>query len=279
MTIYTLYIKTHRKTGLKYFGQTKQNPFKYNGSGADWKTHLREHGVEHTTEIIRECYSKKELSIWGRYYSKLWNVVGAMDNYGNKIWANKILETGGGPGFTSEQRKVYSNTAEAKQKFIESVHSDAARIKSVNTRNATISTQEWKFKFKKTMNEWRSSLTDEQIAKTHEKRLSTVRSAAGRKRNSDAQKIAQNRPDVVKKKSQIQSIVQNKPEVKEKKSGSNNYRYDKTIRNFYHTNGAKISCTAGELAKKFKLDRHCVTRIVTGLSPQVKGWRVELVSS
>ena len=33
----TLYIKTHKITGLKYFGKTTLNPFTYNGSGSHWK--------------------------------------------------------------------------------------------------------------------------------------------------------------------------------------------------------------------------------------------------
>ena len=36
------------------------------------------------------------MNYWGKYYSLLWNVVAAMDDFGNKIWANKIPETGGG---------------------------------------------------------------------------------------------------------------------------------------------------------------------------------------
>lgn len=89
MNIY-LYVKTHTITGLKYLGKTTRDPFNYNGSGVDWKTHLKEHGEEHTTEIIKVCKSKKELNEWGRYYSKLWNVAESKD------WANRIPETGGG---------------------------------------------------------------------------------------------------------------------------------------------------------------------------------------
>jgi hypothetical protein len=95
MIIY-LYIKTHTITGLKYLGKTSKNPYTYDGSGVDWKMHLKKYGCEHSTEIIRECYSNKELSEWGRYYSRLLNVVNAQDDFGNKIWANRIPETGGG---------------------------------------------------------------------------------------------------------------------------------------------------------------------------------------
>ena len=95
MTIY-LMVKTHRKTGLKYLCKTTRNPFTYKGSGVDWRKHLKIHGTEHDTEVIMECSNQNELYYWGSYYSKLWNVVGAMDDFGNKIWANRIPETGGG---------------------------------------------------------------------------------------------------------------------------------------------------------------------------------------
>lgn len=101
MTIY-LYKKTHNKTGLQYLGKTVQDPFKYSGSGLIWEDHVRQHGNDITTEILRECSSTEELSYWGRYYSKLWNIVESTE------WANKIPETGGGPGNDSETAKAIS---------------------------------------------------------------------------------------------------------------------------------------------------------------------------
>jgi hypothetical protein len=102
MTIY-LYVKTHNKTGLKYLGKTtSKNPHKYKGSGADWKTHLKEYGADYTTEIIKECQTNEELNQWGRYYSKLWNVVESTD------WANRIPETGGGVGMPPELASKYA---------------------------------------------------------------------------------------------------------------------------------------------------------------------------
>jgi hypothetical protein len=96
LIIYTLYVKTHRITGLKYLGQTSQDPFTYPGSGIDWIAHLNTHGNHQDTMILARTSDKNELSDLGRYYSIRYNIVGAMDDFGNKIWANRIPETGGG---------------------------------------------------------------------------------------------------------------------------------------------------------------------------------------
>lgn len=98
MSIYYLCIKTHKFTGLKYLCQTTQNPYTYYGSGTDWKAHLVKYGRKHFTEVIVECHSREELKYWGRHYSSMLHVVTAMDDFGNKIWANRIPETGSGAG-------------------------------------------------------------------------------------------------------------------------------------------------------------------------------------
>lgn len=98
MNIYSLYIKTHKKTGLKYFGYTKQNPHMYPGSGTDWKNHLKKHGYQVHTEVLLQTTDKSEMIKWGTFYSTKWNIVSAQDDFGNKVWANKIPETGSGAG-------------------------------------------------------------------------------------------------------------------------------------------------------------------------------------
>jgi hypothetical protein len=90
MTIY-LYVKTHNTTGLKYLGKTvSQNPHLYPGSGIYWTRHLKTHGYDYTTKIIKECQTKEELKEWGLYYSQIWNVVESNE------WANLRPETGDG---------------------------------------------------------------------------------------------------------------------------------------------------------------------------------------
>ncbi len=99
MTIYYLMIKTHNITGLKYLCQTKKkDPHKYLGSGKDWNNHLVRYGKNIHTDIVLETTDKHLLNDTGRYYSTLWRITSSMDDFGNRIWANAIAETGGGPG-------------------------------------------------------------------------------------------------------------------------------------------------------------------------------------
>lgn len=104
MTIYTLYVKTHTITGLKYLGYTsKADPHKYRGSGVYWTRHLKVHGNDYTTEVLQECQSKEEVKKYGIHYSNRWNVV-ASDK-----WANLKPEEGeGGSG-----SKGYKHTVES----------------------------------------------------------------------------------------------------------------------------------------------------------------------
>jgi len=96
MIIYALYVKVHRKTGFRYLGQTKRDPYVYLGSGTDWLSHLKEHGNDIETTILLQTPSKEERNHWGIHYSNLWRVVSAVDDFGNRIWANRIPESGAG---------------------------------------------------------------------------------------------------------------------------------------------------------------------------------------
>ena len=109
MTIYTLYKKVDKLSGLHYLGMTTQDPLKYSGSGKNWIEHLKNNITNVETTIIFQTDCKKEFNHMGRYYSILWNIVGAMDDYGNKIWANIIPETGGGPGWGCGESNIVNN--------------------------------------------------------------------------------------------------------------------------------------------------------------------------
>ena len=103
MTIYTpiqptyLYIKQHSITGLKYFGKTSGDPYKYNGSGKHWKTHIKKHGKEHVKTLwVSELYHDTSISDYALQFSIKNNIVES------KQWANlkpeNGLDGGGTPG-------------------------------------------------------------------------------------------------------------------------------------------------------------------------------------
>ena len=103
-----LYLKTHNKTGLKYIGKTIRNPKTYKGSGKYWVRHLKKHGNDVTTEILKECITKEELKQWGLYYSKLWNIIE------NPNFANLKFEEGdGGDTSKTENYKEWINSGKA----------------------------------------------------------------------------------------------------------------------------------------------------------------------
>lgn len=101
MTIY-LYLKQHRITGLKYLGMTtKQDPYKYKGSGKLWKRHINKHGYDVDTSILLKTESYAEFIETAKFFSKLWNVVKSTE------WANLTEESGeGGDTSDSEGWKI-----------------------------------------------------------------------------------------------------------------------------------------------------------------------------
>lgn len=84
-----LYVKTHNKTGMKYFGKTtKKDPYKYKGSGIYWKKHLKKHGFDIATEIVGTFVCEKECEKFALEYSEKHNIVDS------EIWANLKEENG-----------------------------------------------------------------------------------------------------------------------------------------------------------------------------------------
>lgn len=84
-----LYIKTHKLTGLKYFGKTaSKNPYRYNGSGKHWKRHLKIHGNDIHTELIGPFYSIEDIQLYALMFSLTNNIVKSTG------WANLINENG-----------------------------------------------------------------------------------------------------------------------------------------------------------------------------------------
>ena len=109
-----LYIKTHNKTGLKYFGKTiRKDPYKYKGSGTYWMRHIKEHGYDVTTVVLnkgRPYEDEHLMKIVALAFSTKHNIVDAKDEMGRKIWANLIPESGDGvKGISSCPNWIKSN--------------------------------------------------------------------------------------------------------------------------------------------------------------------------
>lgn len=102
-TIY-LYLKTHKKSGLKYFGKTVKDPFRYKGSGKRWLNHLKVHGNEVNTEILFKSSDINECRKFAIDYSLKNNIVN------NPLYANLIEETltGGDTSHTVNYQKSRS---------------------------------------------------------------------------------------------------------------------------------------------------------------------------
>lgn len=177
MTIY-LYVKTHNKTGIKYLGQTTaKDPHKYSGSGVYWKLHLKKHGHDYTTEILKECKTKEEVKLFGMYYSNLWNVVES-DN-----WANLKVEQGDGGRQSEEVRKRIGEAGKGRTPWNKGkkMWSEEDR-KKIGERNRS-----------------RGPQSADTISKRISKTTGKVRSEEQRKRASDAQKGRKLTPEHIEK--------------------------------------------------------------------------------
>jgi len=118
-----LYIKTHNITGLKYFGKTIKDPFKYKGSGIYWLSHLRKHGANCTTRILGYYENAETCTDAAINFSKENDIVES------KSWANLIDETGLDGGYI--QRRHYPHTEETKNKISDSKKGTPAWNKGV----------------------------------------------------------------------------------------------------------------------------------------------------
>ncbi len=101
MALFSLYIKTHKVTGLKYFGvTTKRDVFKYKGSGIYWVKHLKKHGYNVCTEIYYTSDNQQDINKKAVEFSLNNNIVLS------RGWANLVIEDGGtGTALASEATK------------------------------------------------------------------------------------------------------------------------------------------------------------------------------
>lgn len=97
-----IYIKIHNITGLKYFGKTvKKNVYKYKGSGLYWKRHIKTHGYDCKTFIIKIFVNEQECIDFCIWFSKINNIVKS------EQWANLIDENGINGGDTMSGKKTF----------------------------------------------------------------------------------------------------------------------------------------------------------------------------
>jgi NUMOD3 motif len=177
MTIY-LYKKTHIITGLKYLGKTTaKDPHRYIGSGVYWKSHLKMHGEHYITEILKECYTERELRHWGKYYSDLWNIVDSPE------WANLKEEVGDGGRQSEEVRKRIGEAGKGRIPW-----NKGKQVWSKEERKR-ISEQ----------NKLRGPQSVETISKRVSKNIGKKRTDEQRKRASDAQKGRKLTPEHIEK--------------------------------------------------------------------------------
>ena len=84
-----IYIKTHNITGLKYFGKTNKTDIcLYEGSGKYWKNHIKKHGYNCRTKVVRTFTNMEDCRWWCMKFSIINNIVESND------WANLIMENG-----------------------------------------------------------------------------------------------------------------------------------------------------------------------------------------
>jgi hypothetical protein len=308
-----LLVKTHRVTGLKYLCQTKQDPKKYKGSGTDWRDHVKKFGNNVDTEIIKVCVDKCDLKYWGRYYSTLWNVVTASDDFGNKIWANAIPETGGGPGFTSAENSKYQLEIWANPEHVSKM-SDIQKetwTQELRDHQSVISTisQNKPEVIEKHRKNSKKLWEDPQFRADRLAELAERwKSPDFKTKMEDIQRVVQNKPEVIAKKIANQpkkfgkDNPSTRPEVakqisntltekwkndsfREKmlvpdhpfilpKDGKNNPRYDHSKFMFSHVSGISDFCTKAEVTERYGISRYKINKMISDETYKPGGWSV-----
>lgn len=151
-----LYVKQHSITGLKYFGKTITNPFKYSGSGKYWKSHIKKNGTQHIKTIDVYGFDDQELCTeFAINFSIENNIIESEE------WANLVIEdarqnyaepykepkqltmfkyfryTNTGNKHTSAQKNKWSNDRKGEgNSFYNKNHNDETK-KKIGTKNST----------------------------------------------------------------------------------------------------------------------------------------------
>jgi hypothetical protein len=141
-----LYIKTHNKTGLKYFGKTSlKNAHSYRGSGKYWLRHLKVHGNDVSTEVVASFDEKNidSLREFAIDFSIKNNIVES------KEWANLVIETGtDGTSMKGEDHPMWGKFGKDHQRYGKPL-SDESRAKMSKAQKGRIITKEARQKISK----------------------------------------------------------------------------------------------------------------------------------
>jgi hypothetical protein len=251
VNIYYLMVKTHNITGLKYLCQTKKkDPYKYLGSGIEWTKHLKIHGLSIHTEIILTTTDKQELGTVGRYYSNVWRITSAMDDFGNKIWANLIPETAGGQGLFLEK---------SKQKLKDSWSDPETKIKRSKAIRDSLNSPE----SKKKMSDKQIIIKNDPFYKEKNKKMTT-----------DSWKDPSIREKRISRLRITCSTIEFKQKMSKVTSGKNNPCFDHTVYKWVHTSGLQETLTRYDLIKKYNLSKVIICRIIKGKTISNKGWKL-----
>lgn len=115
--MFYLYLKTHKKTGLKYLGYTRNDPNTYRGSGLYWKRHIKKYGYDVDTKILFQSNDIDEISKKGKFYSTEWDIANnkefanLCEEDGNKIYGNANPNFRGHPQSHETRKKISKNNA------------------------------------------------------------------------------------------------------------------------------------------------------------------------
>jgi hypothetical protein len=245
MTIY-LYMKTHNKTGLKYLGKTIRDPFVYKGSGTIWLSHIKKHGYDITTEILKICETNEEIKEWGLYYSELWNIVNDRDERGNKTWAN--LKPEEGTGFASGELNPSKRPDLRKERSERCSGKNNPGTKEKNKRYGD---------------------------RNNSKRKDVIEKLSGnnhymKRGNWDKNKHNSKNPIVIAKKSGDNHWTKKPNYNPEKRPG-----YDFTIYSFEHMeSGNIVHMTKQRFRHEYKLNSGSVSKLASGKVKTCCGWRL-----
>ncbi len=253
MSNFSLYIKTHNVTGLKYLGYTSRvNVYSYTGSGKAWTKHLAENDANITTEIIFQTSDKSELNAMGRYYSEYYHIMTAVDDFGNRIWANLIPETGGGSGIHNLGKR---RTEEQKKRIKDSLPTRLGQDHPM---------------FDESIYTWVNEHTNE-ITRLNRREFAALTGATlpnicshlkGDRRSVKNWQAKESANFLKSKKSTA-------------RSGSSNSRFDCTEYNFVNSyTNETLTCTRQFLLKTYNLHSGCLCAVVNKQKKSHKGWRI-----